>query len=89
MPQLFNPQVFSFNFALIATTVSVVSAFGVFLYQKSKRKRVPNSWVQIGKVTHLYIYPMKSGKKIAVKEAECTETGLQLITDDSVQLKDR
>lgn len=59
-----------------ATIIGSITALGAFLYQRRKRYGVPTKWVPIGKVKNLYIYPLKSGRRIELKNAICTEFGL-------------
>lgn len=81
------------NYALLlsttATTVSVT--LGIYLYQKWKKDQPPKQWEEVGKVTQLFIYPLKSGRRIPLKEVECTEFGSrQTETSNHVyRLRDR
>ncbi|XP_075212159.1 mitochondrial amidoxime-reducing component 1-like [Lycorma delicatula] len=62
----------------IATTVVAIS----YWLQQKKRNRIPTEWKPIGKVEQLFVYPLKSGKAIELKTAECTELGLKEILSD-------
>lgn len=80
------------QYAVLATASAAVSvAILIHLYQKWKINRPPNEWELVGKVTQLYIYPLKSGKRIPLKTAECTKFGLkQPATPNNVyRLRDR
>lgn len=77
---------------LLGTTATAVSvSFGILLFQKWKRNQVPKQWEEVGIVTQLYIYPLKSGKRIPLQQAECTKFGpRQTPTANHVyQLRDR
>lgn len=81
------------TYILFATTsIALVSALGVYLYQtKRKSKKPPEKWEAVGEVTELYIYPLKSGRRVAVKKAECTQAGFKQTAEDEkvYQLRDR
>lgn len=73
-----------------ATTVTALSVLATYLYQYKKKLKLLEPWQPVGKVTKLCIYPLKSGRKIEVDEAECTEYGLRLLpADGSYQFRDR
>lgn len=63
---------------LAATTVTALSVLGTYLYHYKKKLKLLEPWQPVGKVSKLCIYPLKSGRKIEVNEAECTEYGLRL-----------
>lgn len=75
---------------LLATTSVAVGAVGFYLYRKRK-STPPAQWEEVGTVTELYMYPLKSGKRIPVKRAECTKRGLRQTAEDGkiYQLRDR
>lgn len=81
------------TYVLLATTsIALVSALGVYLYQtRRKSKKPPEKWEAVGKVTELYIYPLKSGRRIAVNKAECIQTGFKQTKEDekAYQMRDR
>lgn len=80
------------SYVLIATTsVAILSALGIYLYQRKRKWKPPQQWEAVGKVTDLYIYPLKSGRRIVVKKAECTQVGFKQTADDEkvYQLRDR
>lgn len=77
----------------VIVTCTVVSlgtlAFWLW-YRKNRKEEIPKNWRLVGKVSDLHLYPLKSGKRIEVKEAECDRYGLVQITDKAVhKLVDR
>ncbi|XP_030745521.1 mitochondrial amidoxime reducing component 2-like [Sitophilus oryzae] len=72
---------------------SVLAAVGAYFYQKKKKEIliIPWRWEEIGKLTRLNLYPLKSGHRIELSQAECTEFGLRQTKDDEevFQLRDR
>lgn len=61
------------------------------MYQKWKANQPPKEWEHIGTVRQLYIYPLKSGKRIPMKTVECTKYGSRQTptTNRVYQLRDR
>ncbi|PNF37256.1 Mitochondrial amidoxime-reducing component 1 [Cryptotermes secundus] len=53
------------------------------------RKKIPTKWRQVGEVSEMTIYPLKSGRGVDLKEAFCTDLGLRTIGDETTQLLDR
>lgn len=75
--------------AALATAFAIV---GVYILQKKKNKySIPNEWKQIGAITNLNIFPLKSGKRMEMSNAECTYLGLKQTEDGEtlLQLRDR
>lgn len=70
---------------------AVLAYLGIQFYQKKKRDIIPWKWEEIGTLTHLYFYPLKSGHRIELNKGECTEFGIkQSVEDEKVlQLGDR
>ncbi|XP_019877248.1 mitochondrial amidoxime-reducing component 1 isoform X2 [Aethina tumida] len=76
----------------LAISIATISAgFAYYFYQLKKKVKVPGKWTEIGIVKKLCIYPLKSGNRIEVSKAECTEVGLRQCKDDdpTYQLRDR
>ncbi|CAH1159780.1 unnamed protein product [Phaedon cochleariae] len=70
----------------------VLSVAGVYYFQKRKKKDiVPCTWEEVGKITHLNLYPLKSGHRLELQRAECTEFGLKQTKEDeeTLQMRDR
>lgn len=63
----------------------------IFIKKKLNNRRVPKKWKVVGKVTKLFIYPLKSGKGLPVDRAECTKFGLKEIPkyNKAIQLQDQ
>lgn len=76
---------------LATTSAAIASAFAVYYYQKNKRLGPPQKWQEIGKVIELYIYPLKSGKRVPVKRAECVKFAFKQTKEEeeAYQMKDR
>ncbi|CAG9765498.1 unnamed protein product [Ceutorhynchus assimilis] len=75
----------------LMSVASLVAAVGAYIYQKKKEEIVPWSWEEVGKLTKLNLFPLKSGHRIELTSAECTEFGLRQIPSNDVnfQLRDR
>lgn len=74
----------------VVSLASLVAAFGVYFYQRKKKEMIPWAWEEVGKITKLNLYPLKSGHRIELTQAECTEFGLRLTGDEGAfQLRDR
>lgn len=78
-----------FRTLLFSTTVACLSALGSLLYEYKKKLKLLEPWEPVGRVGKLCVYPLKSGKKIEVKEAECTELGLRIKDCRGYKLRDR
>lgn len=78
-----------FRTFLYSTTVACLSALGTLLYQYKKKLKLLEPWEPVGTVGKLYIYPLKSGRKIEVETAECTEVGLRIKDCKGYRLRDR
>ncbi|KAJ8919366.1 hypothetical protein NQ315_016459 [Exocentrus adspersus] len=76
-------------FASIAT--AIVAVVGAYIYQKKKRDMMPWTWEEVGTLKKLHLYPLKSGHRLELSQAECTEVGLRQTKDDEkvYQLRDR
>lgn len=70
---------------------AVLAYLGFQFFQKKKKEIIPWKWEEVGSLSQLYIYPLKSGHRMEVSRAECTEVGLkQTEVDEKVlQLRDR
>lgn len=85
---LFTPK----SYVLIGTTsIAIASALGLYLYQRRRKIRPPEKWEEVGKVTELFIYPLKSGRRVPLQNAECTKFAFKQTKDDErvYQLRDR
>lgn len=62
-----------------ATLLAGFSVLGTYFYRYKRKLKLLEPWQPVGKVEKLYIYPLKSAKKIEVDQAECTQFGLQMV----------
>lgn len=68
--------IYSKYILMIGVPISVVAGLGVLWWQKKKRR--PTSHVKdVGRVSDLIIYPVKSCKGIRVSEAKCFKEGME------------
>lgn len=75
---------------LIATTIGILTALSLYWYQKKRKHVVPTVWEPVGKVKSLFIYPLKSGHRIELDTAVCTDYGFQMPkSGSSYQFYDR
>lgn len=75
---------------LIASTIGIITILGLYWYQKKRKISVPTKWEPVGKVKNLFIYPLKSGHRIELKTAICTEYGIKMPkSGSSYQFRDR
>ena len=87
----------SSNVTLIVT--SIVALWGInILLRKRKEKElprledieIPKKWRPVGKLGTLVMYPLKSGKRLTMETATCSQLGLKLVSQDGkISLKDR
>ncbi|XP_074025964.1 mitochondrial amidoxime-reducing component 1 [Leptinotarsa decemlineata] len=79
------------NLVLVASLTTVVTVLGSYIYRRFKRPKIPKEWRPVAKVKKLYIYPMKSGRRLVVNRAECSKEGLMESEkfDKSFRLRDR
>lgn len=72
---------------------SVLAALGAYFYRNRKKDIliIPWQWEEVGKLTKLNLYPLKSGHRIELNQAEATEFGLRQTKEDEdiFQLRDR
>ncbi|KAF5305928.1 hypothetical protein FQR65_LT07539 [Abscondita terminalis] len=71
-------RIVTFESVLAAIGVGVLTSAAIYWYQRRKKCQVPTQWVPVGKVTRLYVYPLKSGHQIELETAMCTEYGLMV-----------
>lgn len=51
-------------------------------------QQIPRAWKQIGRITELVIYPLKSAYRLSVEQAYCDDKGLRMVATGSA-LSDR
>jgi hypothetical protein len=54
-----------------------------------RTSNVPKKWQRVGELSELMLFPVKSCAGISLQEAECTEYGIQTVTDGPLKLRDR
>jgi hypothetical protein len=82
-----TPQNSTLAIGLAAVLITVAVAWW---HQKvAGRNRVPTKWRRVGEISEMTIYPLKSGTGVNLKEAVCTDLGLQTIGDETTELLDR
>ena len=59
---------------MIGVPIAVVAGIGVLWWQRKKKKPILND---VGRVSDLIIYPVKSCKGIRVSEAKCFKEGME------------
>ncbi|KAL0268970.1 UNVERIFIED_CONTAM: hypothetical protein PYX00_010730 [Menopon gallinae] len=71
---------FPSNFGTVGkvAAVAVVSVIFISWLQRIRGRRIPTAWTEIGEVSHLCIYPLKSGKAIRCSRLSCTDSGVAL-----------
>jgi hypothetical protein len=76
---------------LLWGTVSVLLALLVRLWHHKRNgtSRVPRKWRCVGELSELTVFPIKSCAGISLQEAECTEYGIQTVSDGPLKLRDR
>lgn len=67
---------------LLSTITAVLVGGYVIWKQKSKKKRsyqlpVPRRWRQVGEISKINVYPLKSGKYQSLNIASCTKVGIK------------
>lgn len=78
------------GFTFLAGLTTVLSIVAAYLYQK-KREIIPKKWDEIGVVKKINLYPLRSGHKVELQRAECTNFGMKQTEEDEkvFQLRDR
>ena len=59
---------------MIGVPIAIVAGIGVLWWQRKKKKPILN---EVGRVSDLIIYPVKSCKGIRVSEAKCFKEGME------------
>ena len=59
---------------MIGVPIAVVAGIGVLWWQRKKKKPILH---EVGRVSDLIIYPVKSCKGIRVSEAKCFKEGME------------
>ncbi|KAF5294893.1 hypothetical protein FQR65_LT10691 [Abscondita terminalis] len=76
-----------------AITASVIvgasTVLGYYFYKRMCKNRIPTQWEPIGTVAEMYMYPLKSGKRLEITSAKCTEFGLQSEDPSLPHFRDR
>lgn len=73
-----------------ATILAGLSVLGTYFYRYKRKLKLLEPWRPVGTVEKLHVYPLKSGKKVEVDEAECTRFGLRTLkVPGKYQLRDR
>lgn len=49
----------------------------------------PKKWRCVGELSELTVFPIKSCAGTSLQEAECTEYGIQTVSDGPLKLRDR
>ncbi|XP_063222692.1 mitochondrial amidoxime-reducing component 1-like [Bacillus rossius redtenbacheri] len=76
--------------AVVGAGSALVAALGLWLLLRSRRKeQQPTRWRRAGQLSEILLYPLKSGRGLALQQAECTELGLQVVGPGSSNLRDR
>ncbi|KAF5305930.1 hypothetical protein FQR65_LT07541 [Abscondita terminalis] len=68
----------TFENVLAAGLVGILSTISVYYYQRWRRNRVPTQWEPVGKVSRIFVYPLKSGHEVELDAAVCTEYGVMV-----------
>ena len=73
--KFFKMAPFSYSkYLLIALPVVALAGFAALWWQRKERKR---SYTEVGRVSGLIIYPVKSCKGIRVDNAKCFKEGME------------
>ncbi|XP_060102286.1 mitochondrial amidoxime reducing component 2-like isoform X1 [Heteronotia binoei] len=60
----------------LASALALVAALGVATAWRARRRRARRGLVRVGTVSGLFVYPVKSCRGVAVKQAEVSQLGL-------------
>lgn len=75
-------------FSCSIVTFSAIAAY--LYYRKVKKQKLPRKWIPVGRLTEILMYPLKSGYRNQLTEAECTYFGLKQISEKGIyKLQDR
>jgi hypothetical protein len=81
------PQSTTLVIGMAAVLLTV--AFAWWHQRTQGQKKVPTKWRRVGEVSEMTIYPLKSGRGVDLKDAFCTDLGLQTTEDETTNLLDR
>ena len=62
------------KYLLIGLPVVALAGFAALWWQRNERRR---SYTEVGRVSDLFIYPVKSCKRIRVDDVKCFKEGMQ------------
>jgi hypothetical protein len=84
-------RTYGFPSPLFWGTVSVLLALLVRWWHRKRKSTssVPRKWRCVGELSELTVFPIKSCAGIILQEAECTEYGIQTVSDGPLKLRDR
>ncbi|KAK4887763.1 hypothetical protein RN001_004034 [Aquatica leii] len=82
------PQ-YSTQIAVASALVGASTILGYYYYKKLRQNRIPKEWEPVGTVSELYMYPLKSGRRLEITNAKCTEYGLQSPEPSLPHFRDR
>ncbi|XP_063698410.1 mitochondrial amidoxime-reducing component 1-like [Culicoides brevitarsis] len=60
----------------VAAGASLVT-FLAISYKKWQQNQIPRRWIQVGEISDLYFFPIKSCGKLSTREVECTKMGIK------------
>uniref|UniRef100_A0A1Y1KEH2 MOSC domain-containing protein n=1 Tax=Photinus pyralis TaxID=7054 RepID=A0A1Y1KEH2_PHOPY len=81
------PQ-YSTQVTLATVTVVAVTTLAYYLRRRA-RNRIPQQWEPVGTVTEMFMYPLKSGRRVPIDKANCTEYGFQFTDPSLPHFRDR
>lgn len=76
------------HIASVATAATVLAVIGAYAYYRKKKNTIPTNWVPVAKVKQLFAYPLKSGRRRELRNANATEHGI-CVNENNVILRDR
>ncbi|XP_030745524.1 mitochondrial amidoxime reducing component 2-like isoform X2 [Sitophilus oryzae] len=78
------------HITIAAGTVFLVLV-SALLFRKYKKEKIPNEWIEVGKLKGIFLYPLKSGKGLQSTRVFCGPKGIREIEKgyNVTSLKDR
>ncbi|XP_022916958.1 mitochondrial amidoxime-reducing component 1 [Onthophagus taurus] len=77
------------NYAIHASFAIAIGVATYYIFSSLKKRKLPKKWVKVGNVEKLFIYPLKSAKRVEIQKANTTLGGLITLEENGIQLRDR
>ncbi|XP_017783244.1 PREDICTED: mitochondrial amidoxime-reducing component 1 isoform X1 [Nicrophorus vespilloides] len=82
---------FNMQYTSGAAALGAIAATAIYYYLHPKNENLIRTWKAVGNVTKLHLHPLKSGRRLELTSADCTDVGIRQNPEDQegLQLRDR